>query len=77
MTTISIEGGTTHLGGNLYRYEYGTVDGRMAVLFTAPRKPKIGDKVVDGVWEALVGYKINGDVSRWLPEDFDTWPNLK
>jgi hypothetical protein len=74
MATISIEGGTTYLGNNVYRYQYGTVDGIVSIDFTASQKPKVGDMIVDGVFVPLLEWKINDDKSRWICHDEETWP---
>jgi hypothetical protein len=75
MTTISIEGGTVLVSPGVYKYSYDDVEGFHTITFTASQKPKVGDSVVDGVLVPLVGFKINGDVSRWLPASYDTWPD--
>lgn len=77
MATISIEGGTTYLGNNLYRYQFGTVDGIVTITFTASQKPKIGDMIVDGVWVPLTEWKINNDTSLWQCHSESTWPEKK
>jgi hypothetical protein len=74
MATISIEGGTKQLSATTYRYEYGTVNGIVRVDFTAPRKPRIGDSIVDGVFVPLTEWKINNDTSLWQCHDEYSWP---
>ena len=74
---IEIEGGVISLGNNLYEYRYGTVDGYFRVTFTSTTRPKIGDKIVNGVNEPLVGYESNQDKSRWIKTPPDVWPEDK
>lgn len=73
---VSIEGGTTYLGDDIYRYNWTTIEGEHSVTFFAPVKPQIGDTVDDETleWRQLEGWKINGDTSRWQPYEDELWP---
>lgn len=77
MPTISIEGGCVQLGDTLWEYRWGDVDGEHRVQFSSVGKPKIGDKIVDGALVPLIGYKINGDTSRWQEQRDEEWPVFK
>lgn len=74
---ISIENGTIKLSEGVYRYDYSDVSGTHSETFTASQTPQIGDSIDAGVLVPLVGYKINHDVSKWVSEDWDTWPKRK
>lgn len=76
-TVIEIEGGVISYPNNLYEYRYSTVDGYFSVQFTSTTRPKIGDKIVNGVCVPLEGYEINQDHSRWIPTPQPTWPEEK
>lgn len=64
---MRIEAGTWHIEGNTWGYRYGDAEGDHVIVFTAEPgvKPRIGDSIEAGVHVPLVGYIINGDVSKW------------
>lgn len=76
-SSIEIEGGVISHGANVYEYRYGTVDGFFSITFTSTTRPKIGDKIVDGINVPLEGYEINQDKSRWIKTPPDVWPENK
>lgn len=72
---VVIQGGTTKLGDMYYRYDWSDTVGHHVLLFTSATVPKIGDKIVDNVL-VLADLPIsNQDHSKWLPADFDEWPD--
>lgn len=73
--TITIEAGVAKIADLLYVYRWNDVGGIHEVTFTSDEVPKVGDSIENGVLVPLVGYKINDDHSKWLPDQYDYWPD--
>ena len=58
----------------MYKYTYALSSGVVTEQFTASQVPKIGDSINAGVLVPLVGHLINQDHSKWLPVEYDEWP---